>query len=998
MPTDTKEKGLEALIVDWLVMQHRYERGDKRDYDRTYAVDTTRVFKFLEATQPIGFRQLGLDASERKRREFLDRLQGEITKRGIVDVLRKGVKIYPAGTVTLFYQTPSDRNMAAQERFRQNIFSVTRQLKYSETNPDLALDFAIFINGLPVITCELKNQLTKQDVDDAVRQYKQDRDPREPIFRFKRCMVHFAVDDARVKFCTKLAGKDSWFLPFDKGWDDGAGNPPNPDGLKTDYLWKRLFAKEELANVIENFAQVIEEKDEDTGKKSAKQIFPRYHQWDVVTALLADVRGRGVGGRYLIQHSAGSGKSNSIAWLAHQLIALERDGRQVLDSVIVVTDRVNLDKQIKNTIRHFTQVSSTVAWAESSQMLRDALRSGKKIIITTVHKFQYILESVGGEHRGMRFGIIIDEAHSSQSGSLSAAMSAVVSGRYDSTASAEELLIQLTESRKLPENASYFAFTATPKNKTLEMFGVPYKDGDVVKHRPFHSYTMKQAIQEGFILDVLQYFTSYKSYYKLAKTVEDDPLFDKKRAQKRLRCFVEGNEFAIAKKAQVIVEHFHVQVAGKAKIGGKARAMVVTASIERAIEYYHAINQVLEERKSPYKAIIAFSGEKEYGGKKMTESDFNGFPSNLIEKTFKKEPYRFLVVADKFQTGYDEPLLHTMYVDKILSGIKAVQTLSRLNRAYPQKRDVFVLDFANTAEDIKAAFDSFYRTTLLSGETDPNKLYDLVGKMETHQVFTEEEVANLVHLYLSGAARERLDAILDICAARYKTELSDDNRIEFKSAAKSFIRTYGFLGAILPYGNEDWERLSVFLNLLVPKLPSPDDPDLAKGILDAVDLDSYRLEAQQSMKILLDDKNAEVGPVPVGHGGGTQEPELDSLSQILAEFNDLFGNIVWENKDHVIKLIHEDIPSMVAQDTGYQNAVKNSDEQNARIEIDRALTNVMLGLMSDNVELFKQFSDNESFRRWIKNRVFDQTYKELRSRPSSYLMEIPELQLAAETT
>lgn len=996
MPTDTKERGLETLIVDWLVTENRYEQGGNADYNRACAMDTARLFRFLKATQPLAFQRLGVEASDQKQRAFLERLQGEITKRGIVDVLRKGVNVYPAGTVTLFYQTPSERNAAARERFERNIFSVTRQLKYSETEPDLALDFAIFINGLPLITCELKNELTKQDVDDAVRQYKRDRSPRELIFQFKRCMVHFAADDARVKFCTKLAGADSWFLPFDKGWDDGAGNPPNPDGLKTDYLWKNLFRKEELANVIENFAQVIEETDADTGRKTAKQIFPRYHQWDVVKALLADVREKGVGGRYLIQHSAGSGKSNSIAWLAHQLIGLEHEGRKVVDSVIVVTDRVNLDRQIRNTIKHFMQVSSTVAWAETSQKLQEALRSGKRIIVTTVHKFQYILKLVGSVRRASRFGIIIDEAHSSQSGSLAASMNAVVSGAYNPNASAEDLLIQLAEGRRLPTNASYFAFTATPKNKTLEMFGLPYDDGGVVKHRPFHVYTMKQAIQEGFILDVLQYYTPYQSYYKLAKTVEDDPLFDKKRAQKRLRCFVEGNEYAIAKKAEVIVEHFHVQVAGKAKIGGKARAMVIAGSIDRAIEYYLAINRALAERKSPYKTIIAFSGEKEFEGRRMTEADFNGFPSNAIEKTFKEEPYRFLVVADKFQTGYDEPLLHTMYVDKVLSGIKAVQTLSRLNRACPKKTDTFVLDFANTAEDIKAAFDSFYRTTLLSGETDPNKLYDLVGKMEKHQVFSEEEASALVRLYLSGASRERLDPILDVCVERYKKELSDDDRIEFKGAAKSFVRTYGFLGAVLPYGNETWERLSIFLNLLVPKLPSPDDPDLAKGILEAVDLESYRLEAGQSMRILLTDEDSEVGPVPIGQSVGLPEAELDPLSRILTEFNDLFGNIAWENKDQVRKLLTDDIPRMVSDDPGYQNAVKNSDEENARIEVSRALSNVMFSLMADNVELYKQFSDNNPFRRWLENVVFARTYRELRSRPKSYLMDFPTQLEAAE--
>ncbi|MEI0738556.1 DEAD/DEAH box helicase family protein [Paenibacillus sp. JTLBN-2024] len=480
----------------------------------------------------------------------------------------------------------------------------------------LALDLCIFINGLPVITCELKNQLTKQNVDDAVYQYKTDRDPKELLFQFKRCMVHFAVDDARVKFCTKLDGKASWFLPFDKGYNDGAGNPPNPSGIMTDYLWKDILEKYMLAHIIENYAQVVEKVDQETKKKTYTQIFPRYHQLSAVESLLADVRHNGVGQRYSIQHSAGSGKSNSIAWLAHQLVGLEKDGKAIIDSVVVVTDRVILDKQIRDTIKQFMQVSNTVAWAEHSDDLRKAINGGKKIIITTVHKFPIILDSIGSEHKGRSFAIIIDEAHSSQSGNMSAKMNIVLSGEVTGEEEDfEDKINRLMEGRKMLKNASYFAFTATPKNKTLEMFGIPYQDGDEIKHRPFHVYTMKQAIQEGFILDVLKYYTPVDSYYRLAKTIEDDPLFDKEKAQKKLRQFVESNKFAISQKAEIMVNHFHDQVISKGKIGGKARAMVVTSSIERCIEYYYAINKCLADRRSPYKAIIAFSSEKEYGGK-----------------------------------------------------------------------------------------------------------------------------------------------------------------------------------------------------------------------------------------------------------------------------------------------------------------------------------------------------------------------------------------------
>ena len=976
MPTNIKESGLESLIVNHLVDVGGYEQGSNADYDRVHAVDAPRLFRFLERTQPDEFAKIGAD-TELGRQKFLDRVQGEIAKRGIVDVLRKGIQAYPA-KFDIFYQLPSEKNVTAKERFDRNIFSITRQLHYSADQTRLALDMCLFINGLPVMTFELKNSFTKQSVDDAVKQYQNDRDPRELLFQFKRCMVHFAVDDARVKFCTQLNGKGSWFLPFDKGHNDGAGNPINPLGLKTAYLWEDILQKHSLADIIENYAQVVKETDENTKKVVYKQIFPRFHQLMVVRSLLADVQSKGVGHKYLIQHSAGSGKSNSIAWLAHQLVGLQKDGRAVVDSVIVVTDRVNLDKQIRDTIKQFMQVNNTVQWAEHSGDLRKAIADGKKIIITTVHKFPYILDEIGNDHKNSAFAIIIDEAHSSQSGSLSAKMNIALSGEYaaDADMSMEDMINQLIETRKMLSNASYFAFTATPKNKTLEMFGVPYAEDGKTKHRPFHVYSMKQAMQEGFIMDVLQNYTTIKSYYKLAKTITDDPLFDKKKAQKKLRHFVESNSVAISRKAEIMVEHFHAQVAGKGKIGGKARAMVVTSSIDRALEYYTAINGHLQARQSPYKAIIAFSGEREFGGNpKATEDTINGFPSSKIEKEFRKDEYRFLVVADKFQTGYDEPLLHTMYVDKVLTDIKAVQTLSRLNRAHPQKRDTCVLDFANDTDTIVDAFSRYYRTTVLSAETDPNQLSDLIQTLEQYQVYTEHQIDMVVDLFLHGAERDNLDPYLDQCTENYKT-LSLDDQITFKSATKSFVRLYGFLGAILPYGNAGWEKLSIFLTMLAPKLPSPSkDEDLAEGILSAIDLDSYRAEACMAIEMQPEDEDAEVDPVPSGTAGSKPEAELDHLTQILNTFNDLFGGIEWKDEDNVRRQIRE-LPAMVAKDEKYQNALKNSDKQNARMESDNALRNAVFSIMQDNVEIFKQFNDNPSFKKWLSDMVFDVTYAE----------------------
>lgn len=961
----------------------RYICGRSGDYDREYCVDLVQFCLFLRATQPEVAEALELNSDNPTRRKFLARLQGEIARRGTIDVLRSGLKHGPHH-IDLFYGAPSPGNTKAAERYALNRFSVTRQLRYSRDETRHALDLCLFINGLPVATFELKNNLTKQTAEDAVQQYKRDRDPREKLFEFGRCVAHFAVDEHEVRFCTHLKGKASWFLPpFNQGYNDGAGNPPNPNGLETDFLWRHVLARESLTDILENYAQLVEKKDRKTGRKKREQIFPRYHQLDVVRKLLAHAGQVGAGRRYLIQHSAGSGKSNSIAWLAHQLISLKKNEREVFDSIIVVTDRRILDQQIRDTIRQFAQVSSTVGHAEHSGDLRRFIEANKKIIITTVQKFPFILDEIGGEHRGgRRFAIIIDEAHSSQGGKTSTAVSMALSraGAAEEDETPEDAVNRIMESRKLLPNASYFAFTATPKNKTLELFGEPFEEEGQIMHRSFHSYTMKQAIQEGFILDVLKSYTPVNSYYRLVKMVEGDPEFDTKRAKKKLRRYVESHDHAIRLKAEIVVDHFHEQVIALGKIGGgEARAMVVTSSIERAIQYYHAVQEYLIERRSPYQAIVAFSGEHEYGGTKVTEASLNGFPSNKIADKIQEHPYRFLICADKFQTGYDEPLLHTMYVDKMLSGIKAVQTLSRLNRANPLKHDTFVLDFMNDSDTIREAFADYYRTTILSEETDPNKLHDLKGELDGYQVYTPDQIETLVELYLSDAGRDRLDPILNTCIHTYKENLDEDGQVDFKSKAKAFIRTYGFLASILPYTNAEWEKLSIFLNLLVPGLPAPREEDLSKGILEMIDMDSYRVEKKAAISIQLPDADARIDPIPAFGGGRQPEPELDRLSNIIKTFNDHFGNISWSDADRVNRLITEEIPARVAADSAYQNARNNSDKQNARIEHDKALLRVMTALLKDDTELFKQFSDNEGFRRWLSDAIFALTYTEAKA-------------------
>jgi len=967
---DTSEKGLESLIIRGL-LAGGWIAGSPNDYEREYCVDLPQFTEFLKAVQPELVETFDLGNSSPKRHQFLSRLQGEISKRGIIDVLRKGIQ-HQAHSVDLFYGTPSPDNAKAVERYRRNRFIVTRQLRYSQDEAALSLDLGLFINGLPIATFELKNSLTKQTVEDAVEQYKRDRDPREKLFEFGRCIAHFAIDEARVQFCTALKGKASWFLPFDKGWNDGAGNPPNPYGLKTDYLWKEVLTPGSLTNILENYAQIVEEEDKKTSRKTRVQIWPRYHQLQVVRKLLALAPVDGPGKRYLIQHSPGSGKSNSIAWLAHQLVGLRHGTAELFDTIVVVTDRRILDKQLKDTIKQFAQVGSTVGHAENSGDLRKFIEEGKKIVVSTVQKFPFILSEIGDDHRTRKFAVIIDEAHSSQGSTLSAKLNQALGPEADD----EDVINYLAESRKLPSNASFFAFTATPKNKTLEIFGEAFKNGTVTKHRPFDVYTIKQAIQEGFILDVLQAYTPVQSYYKLIKKVEDDPAFDARRAKKKLRRYVESHDHAIQTKAEIMVDHFHESVISPKKIGGQARAMIICQGIERAIQYFHAFDDYLKERKSPYRAIVAFSGEHEYGGKSVTESSLNGFPSNDIADMIQKDPYRFLICADKFQTGYDEPLLHTMYVDKPLSGIRAVQTLSRLNRAHPKKHDVFVLDFQNDVATIEAAFADYYRTTILSEETDPNKLHDLKADLEARQVYSQKDVDALVALYIGGSDRDKLDPILDACVATYKEQLNEDGQVDFKGKAKAFVRTYNFLATILPFTNREWEKLSIFLTFLVPKLPAPAETDLSKGILESIDMDSYRVEKKAAVKIQLADENAEIEPVPTSGGGGIPEPEIDLLSNIIKAFNDQFGKIPWTDKDKIEKVITEEIPAKVAADQRYQNAMKNNDKKTARVEHDAALKRAVTSLVADHTELFKQFVDNPEFGKWLADSVFQATYKQ----------------------
>lgn len=958
----TSERALENVIERDLLASG-YTAVGSSAYDRQYHLFPGELFAFLEATQPAKLARLRTEYGPHMQARVLERISREIGLRGLPDVLRSGVKT-SGEKLDLYYAAPvSDLNPDVAARHGQNRFGVVRQLHFSDASAAKSLDMALTVNGLPVVTLELKNTLTNQTVVHAMRQYEL-RGTREGLLALGRVAVHFAVDDELVRMTTHPQGEKTRWLPFDRGFDERGGNPPNPYGLKTAYLWQDVLTPTSLAELLERFAQLVAERDEDTGKKRQKMVFPRYHQREVVRALLADVRARGVGHRYLIQHAAGSGKSNSIAYLAHQLAELVgplQDGSEghLFDTVIVVTDRRVLDKQIRETIRGFHHDRSFVTAADKGAwQLREALAGGQKIIITTVQKFPVIVNEVGALP-GRRFAIVIDEAHSSQSGSAARLMNETLSGGVQVPADGsadddEDAINRVVEARRMLKNASYFAFTATPKNKTLQVFGQRRaSDGKFVA---FHEYTMRQAIDEKFIVDVLRSYTSYQSYFRLASLSPDDQkLFDGKQAQAKLRKYVEAHPQTIEQKARIMVEHFLSDT--RRKMGGRAKAMVVARSIDNAIAYKRAFDRLLDG--TGVGALVAFSSRDD-----LTESELslNGFPGEDIPKEFRKPQWRVLIVAEKFQTGFDEPLLHTMYVDRPLSGVQAVQTLSRLNRAHPAKEDTFVLDFINSPERVQDSFEPYFRTAVLEREANVDRLHDLELALERAGVYTSQDVREFAGLYFSGAARDVLDPPLQRAAAAY-VDLEADEQMEFKGSAKSFVRAYEFLSGILSFTNPDWERLNVFLRYLVTKLPTPDDTDNVRGLLERVKLDETAIvnKGTHSLTLVGD---VEVKPVPDDLGRGMPEPELVTLMDIIKSFNDRYG-LTPEQQRTIAEL-----PAKIAQQTEYQNAKKNSGRQNAKISFARLLQSLFQGMFSEQSDLYAKFVGDKAFQSDLTETLF----------------------------
>lgn len=964
MVSQTNEAALETHIETALV-KDGYRVGNPADFDRTFAVDRQLFWEFLESTQPQEVAKL--KDRPNWQRLVLERLSKKIKKDSVLAVLKKGLDVDDAHFDLLYRQPYNQLNPEVLARYEANVFSVTRQVHYSETDSLKSIDMVLFVNGLAIATIELKNPWTGQTVWNAIYKQYNLRDPNEPIFEFGRCLVHLAADPDEVYMCTRLAGKDSNFLPFNKGVDHGKGNPVNPNGYKTAYLWEEILARRSLSNIIEQFAKFTVEKDKKTGKERKALYFPRYQQLDVVRRILADAQQNGVGLSYLIQHSAGSGKSNSITWLAYQLVELYNQAgtANVFDSVVVVTDRRVLDTQLKDNIKLFSETKNIVAHCESGHELRYNLEAGKKVIITTVQKFPRIVEGMDAL-TDRRFAVIIDEAHSSQSGTSADSLNEAIGGEdAEAPEDIQDKILAAMAGRKMSKNASYFAFTATPKPATLEKFGRQDADG---KFYPFHLYSMKQAIEEKFILDVLEKYTTYKSYYEVQKSVEGNPLFDTAKAHKKLKAFVEASPKTIEVKARIMVDHFMSSVWQAKKLKGKAKAMVVTRNIECAIRYFFAIRTALQEANAPFKALVAFSGEKTVDGVKYTEDSINGIAVRDLPDEFEKDDFKILVVANKYLTGFDEPMLHTMYVDKKLQGVLAVQALSRLNRCNWKldKRDTFVLDFYNSVDDIKAAFDPFYTATSLSEPTDVNVLHDLKDALDAFGIFDWSEVKSFNEKFFASAQAEELAPIIDAVVARFDADLDDEKRIDFKIKAKQFVKIYAQVAAILPFNNVNWEMLHWFLKFLIPKLKVKDpDQDKLDELLNSVDLSTYGLERSRlEVKIGLDESEAEQEPAnPNLRGAHMGEGDKDPLEDIVRAFNERhFAG--WEATPEEQRVKFINIAKHVVAHVDYRAQVEdNPDAQNRQLALEKIIQQAISMERRRELDLYKQYASDPDFKR-----------------------------------
>ncbi|MPZ67988.1 MAG: DEAD/DEAH box helicase [Actinobacteria bacterium] len=957
-----------------------YVKRSYKDYDRSLCLDTEMLVRFAQASQPKEWDRLKSHYGDEVRERFAKRVASEVEKRGLIDVLRKGVK--DAGVKFEMYhpRPPSTLNPDLQTLYEANLFSVIRQLRYSTSNEN-SIDVVLFLNGLPIFTSELKNPFNGQDVNNAVHQYCYDRDPREPLLSFGRVIAHFAVDPELAFVTTKLEGPKTHFLPFNQGYDNGAGNRPTKTGFATQYLWDHVWSKDSVLELVQRFVHVLEEED-DKGRKTGKKslIFPRYHQLDAVRRLVLDALQNGAGPDYLIQHSAGSGKSNTIAWLAHQLSTLhDASDERVFDSIIVITDRRVLDRQLQRTIRQFEQTLGVVENIDkTSRQLKEALESGKTIIVTTLQKFPMIVKEIG-ELPGKQFALIIDEAHSSQTGETSRMMHQVL--KVDSLEEAEEQdqveedledrIVKVAEGRGRLDNVSMFAFTATPKEKTLQMFGEEREDGS---YEPFSLYSMKQAIEEGFILDVLRNYTTYRVYWNLLKKIEDDPRYNERKAKYLARLFVDLHPHAIDEKVAIMAEHFAQNSAPE--IGGRAKAMVVTRSRLHAVKTFLSLRRYLEEHGHPFKALVAFSGEVDDGGIKYTETGLNGFSEKQTALVFKQPEYRFLVVAEKFQTGFDEPLLHTMYVDKKLSGLNAVQTLSRLNRIHRDKTETMVLDFVNEADDIQSAFARYYEASILSEGADPHLLYDLQRTLLDSEVFDEDEVRAFAEVFFDPkGSQDRLYQVLREPERRYK-DLAEEDQAAFRKEITSFTRMYAFLSQVATFVDADLESLYHFARYLLRRLPT-EQKGLPYEVQQAIDLESFSVRETFGGSIALGADKGRLEPPGKGVDVEPSPEEKEALSQIIDELNERFGtSFTAEDKVFV-----EELENRLVDHAGLEASIRANTPENARLTFDHVIEDLLQDMVDKNFELYKRVTDDERFGDFFKDELYKRYRKQVESSP-----------------
>jgi type I restriction enzyme R subunit len=997
------EKGFEDAIEASLLASG-YLKSNPANFDRVLGLDTVELLAFIDATQQKAWAALvsrgyggDVPAAEAG---FAKRLAAEISKRGTVDLLRHGVVDFGVTIQLAYFRSAHGLTPELQRLYEANRVSVTRQFRY-ETGSEKSLDLALLVNGIPTATAELKNPLTGQDVSHAKTQYRQDRDASN-VTLAQRALVHFAVDPDRVAMTTRLDGEKTRFLPFNQGSggagrQGGAGNPPSNTGHRTAYLWEQVWQRDAWLDLLARFihVEVPVKGSKAAKKKQAVTIFPRFHQWDAVRKLEADAKANGAGNSYLVQHSAGSGKSNTIAWLCHRLSNLhDTDDTKVFDKVVVITDRLVLDRQLQDTIYQFEHAKGVVVKIDqnSAQLAEALLGEQAKIIITTLQKFPFVLDKLA-EAPSRRYAVVIDEAHSSQTGQSAKDLRAALSGGSDDDAleaaeqaeaveeasrgDAEDQLVVSVAGRGRQENLSFFAFTATPKAKTLEMFGQRETTPAGDRFVPFHLYSMRQAIEEKFILDVLANYTTYKTYWRIEKTVRDDPEHDKSRAKSAIARFVSLHPTNLAQKAEIIVEHFRHHTANK--IGGKAKAMVVTSSRLHAVRYKQAIDRYLADKQyTDLAALVAFSGKVIDDGDTFTEPGMNTFPESETAERFDSDDFQVLIVAEKFQTGFDQPLLHTMYVDKNLSGLHAVQTLNRLNRIHPDKTDTFVLDFRNDTEDIQASFAPWFERTEAI-PTDPNLLWDTHRELFAHDVIRTHEIPGAVAELLAGkgaANHEKVYGTLDPALARFEALDDDDDRDEFRDVLARFISLYGFIAQIVDFTDADMERDYIYARALQARLPGRDVEGIDIG--SEVALTHLRTEQQSSGSASLTEGEGDVKAVFSGEGK-QHEPNPEALSSIIEALNEKFGL----NLDERDQLLFDQFEQTWIADPEVAAQARNNEFDNFRLVFDRMFLATVIGRMDDNEAIFKRVLDDEEFKQTIMDWYADRVYHLLRSETAS---------------